>query len=394
MGIVVEFIITFVFFLFTAFLVLKSQKLSGAKLAFCTVVYSTLISIIATFVIQIGKTIFYSIIPQTKSISEMNVEESNKDNLLSNVVDYTKLSSESTVVETNSNSRLEECKDISDQYSVVGKISYEGQVDKYSYTAQVSGTYRFDTDLSSGGGVIVEISGENGNSIKWGYDALTIDLESEKNYILSIEYRNGECDYKLNIGEPISITDITNNSSVVGSIKYKDQKDRYYYTAQVSGTYRFSTDLSSGGSAYVRISGQNGNSIKWGYDALTIDLESGKTYILSIEYRDGKCDYEIDIGVPISITDITNNSSVKGSIKYKDQKDRYYYTAQVSGTYIIDTNLSAGGSVYVRVSGENGNSINRGYDKLSIKLEEGKNYILSVEFRNVLCDYVMTITTP
>lgn len=285
--------------------------------------------------------------------------------------------------------------DISGTSSISGSITYQDQKDKYYYTAPVTGTYRFDTNLSSGGSVIIRISGENDKSIDYNYDALSIDLEEGKKYILSAEYRNGVCDYTITIGVPIPIIDISDNpSSVTGSITYRDQKDKYYYTAPVTGTYRFDTNLSSGGSVIVRISGENGKSIDYNYDALTINLEANKKYILSIEYRNSTCDYIISTGVPIPITDIAGNPSVSGSITYQDQKDRYYYTAPITGTYHFDTNLSSGGSVIVRISGENNKSINYDYDSLSIDLEAGKLYILSIEYRRDTCSYEAFIRTP
>ncbi len=281
--------------------------------------------------------------------------------------------------------------DITGNTSVAGNIAFQDQKNRYYYTAPTSGTYRFDSNLSAGGEVRVRISGKNGNSIRDGINALTIDLDAGKTYILSVEYRNGPCDYTVHIGVPIAILDITGNTSVTGNIAFQDQKNRYYYTAPTSGTYRFDSNLSAGGEVRVRISGKNGNSIHDGTNALTIDLEAGKTYILSVEYRNGPCDYDIRIGVPIPITNITGRSSVSGNITYQDQTDKYYYTPSVSGTYCFRTNLSAGGEVRIRISGENGNSLNYGTNTLTMNLEAGKTYILSVEYRNAPCSYLVLL---
>ena len=281
--------------------------------------------------------------------------------------------------------------DITGSTSASGSITYKDQKDRYRYTALTGGTYRFSTDLSAGGAVRVRISGENNRSIDSGTNALTIDLEQGKTYILSIEYQNDPCDYTVNIGVPIPLSDISGETSVSGQITFQDQKNRYYYTAPVSGTYRFDANLSAGGQVRVRISGENGNSINYGTNALTIDLEAGKTYILGIEYRNGPCDYVVSIGVPIPITDITGYGSVSGNITYQDQKDRYYYTAPVSGTYCFNSNLSAGGEVRIRVSGENGASLNYGTNTLKMNLEAGKTYILSVEHRNTPCSYTVLL---
>lgn len=284
-----------------------------------------------------------------------------------------------------------EITDITGSTLIEGNIVYQDQINKYQYTASVSGTYRMDADVSAGGEVRLRISGENENSINYATNGLTIDLEKGKTYILSVEYLNGPCDYAVAIGVPIPITDVEGNGPLYGSITYQDQRDKYRYTAPVSGTYRLDTDLSSGGEIRIRISGENENSINYGTNGLTIDLEKGETYIISAEYINGTCDYIISIGVPIEITDISGNTSVSGSIAYQDQKDRYLYTAPISGTYYFSTNLSAGGEVRVRISGENERSLNYGTNGLTADLEAGKTYILSVEYTNTSCTYTLSI---
>ena len=122
-------------------------------------------------------------------------------------------------------------------------------------------------------------------------------MEKGKTYILNVEYYNGSCEYIINIGVPIAVTDITGNTAVSGNLTYQDQKDRYRYTAPVSGTYRFDANLSAGGEVRVRVSGENGNSLKSSSNGLTIDLEKEKTYILSVEYINNPCAYEIFIDI-------------------------------------------------------------------------------------------------
>lgn len=281
--------------------------------------------------------------------------------------------------------------DITGNQTISGNITYKSQNDRYKYTVYYGGIYRFDVNLSSGSEVRVRISGENGNSLNDGINGLTMELEEGKTYILSIEYRNGPCSYTVGIGVPNAVTDITGSQSVVGSITYQDQEDQYYYTAPISGTYRFDTELSAGAEVQIRISGANGNSLNYGTNALTMELEAGKIYILSVEYKNGICDYKMYVGVPNPIIDITGSEYISGNITYQDQKDKYYYTALTNGRYCFNTNLSAGGEVRVRISGENGNSLNSGIDSLDINLEAGKTYILSVEYKSTPCLYEVSI---
>ena len=158
------------------------------------------------------------------------------------------------------------------------------------------------------------------------------------------------------------LEDITGKTVFSGSIVEEGQKNNYKFTSKVAGTYHFSSDLSAGGEIRVRICGENGESIDYGTNALTIDLQADKIYVISIEYKNGPCDFTINIGIPIVVNDITGNASVSGNISYEDKKDKYLYTASIDGTYHFGTNLSAGGEVKVRISGENGNSINYGYN--------------------------------
>ena len=95
--------------------------------------------------------------------------------------------------------------------------------------------------------------------------------------------------------EPISITE---DDFIGGSITYRDQKDRYYYMAPYTGTYIFDTEVSTDANVNVRISGENEKSLKSGIDKLRVDLEEGKLYILSIEYKNGFGEYEVYMELP------------------------------------------------------------------------------------------------
>lgn len=274
---------------------------------------------------------------------------------------------------------------------ISGNIAYIDQKNRYIYTAPVSGTYRFDTNRSSGSDVTVRVSGENGKSIDYNTNSLSIELEANKTYIISIDYRNSPCNYTLNIGVPKAIEDISGLSWILGSITYKDQKDQYIYTAPVNGTYRFETDRDAGSNVTVRIRGENGNSIDYGTNSISINLEAGKTYIINIEYRDSVCDYTMFIGSPNEMRNITGLDYFEGSITYKDQKDKYYYIAPIDGKYNFSSNRSAGSNITIRISGENGISLSYSTNELTMNLEAGKVYILSVEYRDSPCNYVIFI---
>ena len=68
-------------------------------------------------------------------------------------------------------SMMNHMEDITERTSISGRIDEEGQKNSYMFKAEVEGTYRFDTDLSSGGKVQVRISGENDETISSGINA-------------------------------------------------------------------------------------------------------------------------------------------------------------------------------------------------------------------------------
>ena len=213
--------------------------------------------------------------------------------------------------------------DISSMTAFDGSITESRKINRYYYTAPTSGTYRFEANRTSGAEVYIRVSGENGSPISDGVNALTTNLEAKKKYVVAIERRNGLCDYTVTIGVPMNITDITGQTTIDGEITYRDQTNQYYYTAPTSGSYHIDTDLTSGAEVRVRVSGENGKSIKYDTNALTIDLEAGKKYIISIEYRNGPCNYTASIGAPLEMANITGQTTIHGQITYQDQKDKY-----------------------------------------------------------------------
>ncbi len=91
---------------------------------------------------------------------------------------------------------------------------------------------------------------------------------------------------------------ITENDFIYGSITYRDQKDRYLYIAPYTGIYYFNTEVSNDADVRVRVSGENGKTLNSNTNGVRIEMEEGKLYILSIEYKNGFCEYEVYIELP------------------------------------------------------------------------------------------------
>ena len=128
---------------------------------------------------------------QTEIETGSSDESSNEDDEINNTDNADNMGT----IPSKENSRLTKMDDISDLRSINGSLVKENQKDEYVYVAPTDGTYRFYADLSSGGEVLIRLSDENGESLNYGTNALTIDLDAKKTYILSVEYRNAPCSY-------------------------------------------------------------------------------------------------------------------------------------------------------------------------------------------------------
>ena len=261
--------------------------------------------------------------------------------------------------------------------------------DEYETTNEPSDNARLDDEPSSNEKNDDEYSDNSKDTQELLSSPNDIEDVPDKN---SIDASNNNDNQEDAVTNPIK--DITGLSSVSNKIEYKNQIIKYYYTAPITGTYCFESILDPKETVRVRISGENEKSIDSNLNALTINLEEGKKYILSIEYNADVCDYTVNIYVPDPIKDITGLSSVSNKIEYKNQKIKYYYTAPITGTYRFESILGPKEAVRVRISGENKKSIHSNLNALTIDLEEGKKYILSIEYNTDICDYTVNINVP
>lgn len=194
--------------------------------------------------------------------------------------------------------------------------------------------------------------------------------------------------------DPLSgLTDISGMTAVSGSVVEKDQVNQYRYTAPISGTYRFETDLGFNNIS-LKVSNAYGTRLGGGSgsDGTALDLEAGKTYILSIEYRK-PLDYTVQIYVPNPVADITGQTSFSGSLTYYDQKDRYTYTAPVSGIYRFDSGRGFG-ALSIQVLNEQGGKTASGSASTTAELEAGRTYTLVLEESGYFFDYTIQINIP
>jgi hypothetical protein len=284
-----------------------------------------------------------------------------------------------------------------------GNIDYEDKLIERSFQASVSGTYRFDFELTTNANARFKftIKDQTKLIIKEEYDintfnGVTVDLEENKIYQIFIEQQNGFSEFIMHIGVPNPIQTI-DKSIIKGSLNYTDKLDCYSYTAPEDGMYRFDfvpSDYTV--QYYMKIEESTKLLIKEEYfqgpDGITAKLDKGKTYFLYIKQRENFADYELNIGVPNGKATITGNK-ISGNINFTGQQDVYEICVSKTGKYTFSFDFSdANTSLKFKILSSKNENIfeaDRIHHKENedIILNGGEKYIVYVEQKNGMCKY-------
>lgn len=133
---------------------------------------------------------------------------------------------------------------------------------------------------------------------------------------------------------------ITENPFSV-KFNYKDDEYIFYYTALVSGVYRFdmsTDDVTCDYSLKIYDSIKNmicDEEYSCYLHGKTLTLNKGKTYKIVLSQREGLPTATITIGIPKEEKSI-NNNCVSGKINYIGQEDNYVFHTELSGFYRFD----------------------------------------------------------
>ena len=185
-----------------------------------------------------------------------------------------------------------------DAKEVGGAIAFENQINRYEYTAPVTGKYRFDcVERTDGYNVHLRLYDANGNRLLRETNAGTVDLTSGSKYTIEIEYNTGLCSYSLHIGVPNEAQKLSAGKvSVNGRIGYVDQQNAYQYTPSSSGTYKISvTNRTNDHNVAVWVYDSNDNRRMRETNEGQVELEAGMLYTIWCIYNGELCDYTLNV---------------------------------------------------------------------------------------------------
>lgn len=180
---------------------------------------------------------------------------------------------------------------------VSGTFNFKEQVDNYTYTAPVSGTYglSFEGDgyykcyfITQDDDWILADSFSSGSTA-------TVDLEAGQTYNVQITEKSSE-EYDITIHTPLPIQTVS-GGTISGTITYEGQKNRYYFTPSYSGEYEFTFECPDFRAKFAVMLNDDYVEYEKVRDgkSMIASLESGVTYILQFEQDMYTGDYSFTI---------------------------------------------------------------------------------------------------
>ncbi len=286
--------------------------------------------------------------------------------------------------------------DINGVSSISGAIKYKYQINEYMYVANVSGRYRFElTERTADNDIRIKIKDKNEKELKYTTNNCTVDLTAGERYIIQIEYYSKLSNYKLNIGVPNNIVNISGQTNIIGEITYKDQINIYHYIPSVTGKYHIDlSERTADNDVRIRILDKNEKELKYTTNNCTIDLIEGDKYTIQTEYYSKLSKYVMTIGVPNEIVDITGLWNVSGEIRYKDQVNRYTYTPNYSGIYNFKLSDRTGDTnVKIKIRDKNEKELINRTNECKVELIAGDTYSIDIAYYSQTSLYNLSITT-
>lgn len=207
-------------------------------------------------------------------------------------------------------------------------------------------------------------------------------MSGNTDYRIVISQSSGESEFKLVIGIQKKKVDISHSSTIYDQVSFENQKNKYTFTAPISGVYQFDiTESNVNNSFRLMMWDDKDNNISDTYnDGFYEELDGGKLYEIQVRQSIGIGNYCLKIGFQKPAIDVTGYTQVVDSIEYTDQKNIYNFTPDISGRYRFDiTETNANNSYRIIVFDHLDNVVGDTYDSgISLNLEKDEIYEIQI----------------
>ena len=175
-----------------------------------------------------------------------------------------------------------------------------------------------------------------------------------------------------------------------GKISKDDQIDSYSLTAPEDGMYRFEVNgLVSGFTVTMFLYDAGGYLLDSNYgcsnkEGLSVQLEKGKTYKITLESYSGTGSYELMIGQQKKAANLSGYTRICDKVEFIDQEINYLYNPDETGLYyFFVSKVKSGILLNMAVFDEDGYVADHVYGRsknegLDISLEAGKTYLFRI----------------
>ena len=295
----------------------------------------------------------------------------------------------------------------------MGQLTASGR-EIIPWQAEIDGRYRiWIEDQRAGSEFKLKVRNSLGQTVNhndfYNYaPGLTVDLTAGAQYEIELNYQSVQGGCTLCVGIPRPPMYIGAGRMIRDSISFREQINLCAFTAEVSGGYRVEvTGMLQGNEINLKLMNEQGYILEHtSFGAvqgtgISADLEAGKTYFIQVTERNGPCTYELTIGKPNLVLDLSGADAVGDRLYYRDQKNVYRYTAPVSGQYTISVAYveSTQETVTVSVLDIQGYKLegrtSMGRDSsFKVNLDAGVTYQLAVKQRDACGEYTLVIQAP
>lgn len=305
-------------------------------------------------------------------------------------------------------------RDISAYDLVSDRMEYMRQMNVYTFTAAVSGTYFFYlNDMTDNTQVAMYIYDHLGerlghNSYLSNTKGVKVTLEAGKSYTIQVENVNNKITpYTLCIGKQAATVSVGNHNMVNDSMSFAGQVNVYQFVATAPNCRIDGINMASGMQVNIELFNSLNERVKYAnycddgegfnYDA----LEIGKTYTVKVTQSAQTGEYTLRILTPREPVSVGDNMGVNDTIVYNGQANYYQITAQEDGEILVTLRIdsySDGRYVALYIYDSEGNQIGKDtsiYNGDSIRITDvkaGDVFTICLVYNGKTMEYAISFT--
>ncbi|MCC8129418.1 MAG: hypothetical protein LIO51_05715 [Clostridiales bacterium] len=194
---------------------------------------------------------------------------------------------------------------IDDYSTIYDYIEYTDQVVYYTFTPQVTGTYRFDfSEMVNGFEVDLHVYNTLNEEVAYSSwlsngEGKTVTLDAGETYTITICQRSSTGSYIMSIGKQNETHGLTTSTSITGGITYDGQENKYTFTPTASASYEISANgMDSSFKVKVTVYDALGYTVESDTlqnESFTAELSAGETYTIVVSQSSGTGSYTLAV---------------------------------------------------------------------------------------------------